>query len=104
PNTLRSKIAGEIAHARFKRSFRNSHDVVFRNNFFCAEVAESHNAPAFGHQWSGSARDGNERVNADVVRDAKALARSVDEFSLEIFRMRESNAVNESLQGVVLRF
>ena len=47
-----------------------------------------------------AARDyGDERVDADVVRDAEAFAAGVDEFAFEIFGGREGHAVHEAVRA-----
>src|SRR5258708_30712753 len=103
-NILGAQVAGEITNAGFERGFRYAHDVVFGNDFFRAEVAERDDSATFGHERRGGARDGDERIDADVVGNAKAFARGIDEFVFEIFGVGESNAVHEAMQRSVTRF
>src|SRR5439155_13577578 len=59
-------------------------------------------AAAPGHQRRDSARQADERVRADVERDAEALARRLDEWLVQRVRRRERRAVHEKIEAAEL--
>src|SRR5882672_6202237 len=80
-NILGAEVAGEITNTGLESGFRDAHDVVFRHNFFCTEIAERDDSATFGHERRGGASDGDKRINADVVSNAEAFAGGIDEFT-----------------------
>src|SRR6266446_1203961 len=103
-NALRPQVVCQIAHARFQCRLGHAHHVVFRHDFFCAVIRQRDDSAACRHQRSGRARHGDERIYADVVRDAKSFARGVEELALQFLRGRESHAVHDAVQHAVSRF
>src|SRR5712691_2470808 len=100
-NILGAEIVGEIAHRGFQRGFGYAHDVVARDNFFRSVVGEGDDAAAGSHQRERAAGDGDERIDADVVGDAKTFAGGVDEIAFEIGFGSETDAVYETVQHSV---
>ena len=76
-----AEVPREIADGAFERGLGQRHHVVVRNDFFGSVVGERHDAAAIGHQRGSGASDGNERVDADFMRDAEAFAAGVEEVS-----------------------
>ena len=65
----------------FQASLGHGHHIVVRDDFFGRVVAEGDDAAALGHQRGGGAADGDQRIDADVMGDAEALAASLDKLA-----------------------
>ena len=58
--------------------------------------------PPSVHQRRSRPRNRNQRIDADVMRNAEAFARGVDEVIFQLIRWRKSNAVHQHMQLAVL--
>jgi hypothetical protein len=97
-----AELEGQVAHRRFERGLGQRHHVVVRHDFFGGVVGEGDNAAAFGHQRHRAAAHGDQRVDAHVVRDAKALAAGVDELALQVLGGRIGDGVHQDVDLAVL--
>ena len=99
-DVLRPEIARQIPHRRLERGLRHAHDVVVREHAVAADVGQrQHAAPAaLLHQRHHRARQTDERVRADVERDAKALARRFDKRIAQRLGRREAGAVHHEVE------
>ena len=73
------------------------------HDFLRAVVGEGHDAAALGHQRAGGAGQRHQRIDADVERDAEALAAGVGELALQLFGGREGDAVYQRVEFAVAR-
>ena len=72
-DVLRTEIGGQVAHRRFERRLRHAHHVVVGEHALAAEIRQRQDAAAAAplHQRRDAARQRDERVGADVERDAE---------------------------------
>src|SRR6266851_1493089 len=99
----RPKVVRQIADRRFQRRLRHAHYVVVRNHFLGTVVRQRDHPAAGGHERGGAARYRNQRIDADVMRDAKTFARSVQERIFQLFRRSKPHAVHQAVQHAVSR-
>src|SRR6266513_60484 len=97
------KVVRQIANRRFQRRLGHAHYVVVRNHFLGTVVRQRDHPAASGHERRGAARYCNQGIDADVMRDAKAFARSVEKGIFQLFRRSKPHAVNQAVQHAVAR-
>ena len=68
------------------------------HNFFRTVVGHRDDASPILHQRSRAARNRNQGINADVVRDAKPFPSGVDEISFQFVSRSEGHAVHQDVQ------
>ena len=96
-----AEVGGEVAHAGLERRLGHAHDVVVRDDLLGAVVGHRHQRPApGGEQRLGGARQGDQRVGADVEGELEALARRLDEASLQVLARGEGERVDDGVEAV----
>src|SRR5581483_6856665 len=103
-NFFLSKVIGQVTHGRFERGLGYSHHVVVRHNFFGTVISQRENAAAIFHQGRRATGQRDQRINADVVRNAKALSRGVHKVALEFLGGRKADAVHQHVELAVTCF
>jgi hypothetical protein len=89
-----AEILRQITDGAFERGFRHAHDVIVRDNFFSSVVSHGDDAATVFHERGRSSAHGDQGVDADVVRNAKALAGGVHEVTLQFLGGGEGHAVH----------
>ena len=87
-----------------RRRLGHAHHVVVRHNFLRAVVGHGDDAAAIFHERRGGARHRDQRIHADVVGDAEAFARGVDELAFQFLSRSEGHAVHQHMQLAVALF
>ncbi len=100
-DVLGSERGGEVADGGFERGLGYAHDVVVGEDLGRAVVGEGDDGTALGHEGSGRAGDGDERVDADVVGDAEAFAAGEEEVVLDLVGGGEGYGVDYGVDGAV---
>src|SRR5260370_5707174 len=96
-----SERDGEVADGGLERGLGYAHDVVVGEGLGGAVVGEGEDGAAFGHERDGGAADGDQRVDADVVSDAEALAAGDEEVVLDLVGGGEGYRVDNRVQRAV---
>ena len=80
-DVVRPEIARQVAHRRFERRLGDAHHVVVGEDALAAEIGQRQHAAAAAllHQRHDRARQPDQRVRADVERDAEPFARRLHE-------------------------
>ena len=99
---LGAKRCRQVAHAGLQRGFGHAHHVVAQHHFLGTDIAQGDDAAAFGHQRRGAARQRDQRIHADVMGDAEALAAGEQEVVLEILGRSKGNRVNQRMNLAVV--
>src|SRR6185437_9938278 len=98
PDLLLPQITCQVTNGAFERGFRHGHHVVMRNNLFRSEVAHGDNAAAICHEWRGGAGNGNQRIDAYIVRGAKAFATGINKFAAQLGRGSKGHAMHDHVE------
>ncbi len=103
-NVLRAQVAREITNRRFEGRLRHTHHVVVGEHPIAADEGEREHAAAtaFLHQRHERPGQTDERIGADVERDAEALARRLHERTGELGLRGERSAVDEKVEAAEL--
>src|SRR5262249_38167230 len=76
------EVRGEVAHRHLERGLGHAHHVVMRHHALAPEVGQGHDAPALRRYDGGDGPgQGGERIRGDVLGDAVAFARGVEELA-----------------------
>src|SRR6185312_400269 len=100
-DVFRAEIPCQVADGGFQRRLGQRHHVVIGDDLFRGVIRQRHDAAAIGHERGGGAADGDQRIDADLVGDAKAFAAGVDERSSEIFGGCVSYGVYQNVELAV---
>ena len=96
---LVTEIDGEIAHRRFERRLRQTHDVVIGHGAIAAIVSERDQRAAIGHQRRRALGALGEGEAGDHHGADEVLAGVVGEAALEFVLVRETDRVDEKVDG-----
>jgi len=99
-----TEFGGEVADFRFERGFGDTHDVVIFYDARGAEISESHDGAAVGHQGSERAGNGDEGIGAYVEREFETIARGLEKWLVQVFVIGECQAVDHYVNGAALSF
>src|SRR3954468_15630404 len=94
PNLAFSKIICQISDCALQRGLGDSHYVVVRNDFLCSVIGHSNDAAAILHQRCCPTGHSDERIDADIMCDAKALSRGVHKVTSEFRSRGKSHAMH----------
>src|SRR6185312_12570389 len=97
-DVFRAEIPCQVADGGFQRRLGQRHHVVIGDDLFRGVIGERHDAAAVGHERDGGAADGDERIDADLMRDAETFAAGVDECASEVFGGRVGHGVYEDVE------
>ena len=97
----RPRSKREVPHRGLESGLGHAHHVVARHHLFGAVDRSCNDAAAFGHERRGCAADGDQRVDADIVRDAEALAGGVKEIVLQVVGRGEGHRVHQYVELAV---
>ena len=98
-DVLLAELGGKVTDGGFKGGLGGAHDVVVGEDLVGAEVGEGEDAAAIGHEGGGGAGEGDERVDADVMRNAEVFTLGVENGVLDVGR--EADGVDEDVDGAV---
>ena len=101
PYVLFAQIVRQVAHGGFQSRLSHSHHVIVRHHLFGAKVGERNYAAPLAHQRSGGARQRNQRVDADLVRNPEALAAGHHELVAQLFGGSIGDRVDERVNSAV---
>src|SRR5215213_7341563 len=99
-NAARPEVVGQVADAHVERGLGHAHNVVARDYALASQVGEREYASLSPlHQRRGVPGDGRQGVNADLLRQLKALARGGEVLAVEVLLLREGDAVNHEVEA-----
>jgi hypothetical protein len=101
---LRAELGGEVADFGLERGFGDAHDVVIFYDARGAEIGESHDRAAVGHEGRKRAGNGDKGIGADVEREFEAVARGFEERLIEIIVICEGEAVDHHVERAAFSF
>ncbi len=95
-----TEIGREIAHRRVERGLGDAHHVVAGDRALTAEIGHRHDrtAPTRLHERLGTLRHRDQRVRADVEREAIVVASRVGEAPGQVVRLRERDRVGHEVK------
>ena len=102
PDFFRAEIVSKIARAGFKAGFGNAHHVVMRYDFLGPVIGHRDDAAAIGHQRRRFARERDQRIRADILRDAEGFACRADKIAFQRFPRRIRQGVQHQIDAIGL--
>ena len=99
-DVLGAEIGREIAHRRVERGLGDAHHVVAGDRALTAEIGhrDDRTAAARLHQRLGALRHRDQRVRADVEREAVVVASRVGEAPGQVVGLRERDRVSHQVE------
>src|SRR5579864_7680199 len=78
PNFVWAYAVSQVTDSCLQGSFGYAHDVIARYNFLRAEVTQGDHAAALGHQRGCGPGQRDQRIDTNIVGEAKTLARCIE--------------------------
>ena len=94
---LSPRLIAKVAYSSFERGLGYTHHVVVGEDLIGAVVGQRKDAAAFAHERHSGASDGDQRVDADVMRDAEILALGEEEVVLDGVCRGEADGVDDGV-------